>query len=261
MVRKGTPPIAALSRTLALLEAVIADGGQSSIAALARANSVPPATAHRQVVSLVAAGYLGVSDRGRYIPGPRLLGLVHRLDVRQVIVNIAASQLHELAVATGCVVQLGTFENEMVTYRIKTGEGAGSLFTQVGMQLEAYCSGIGKVLLAHLPEAQRRAYLAGGPFVALTSRTITDPCQLEDELERVRARGYATDEGEIAEGLVCVAVPIQAPDGQVHAAISVSRASSADPSAGLGTILDGLRAAARKIEQAAFGTPDQQALA
>ena len=256
MVRNCTPQIAARGRTLALLEAVIADGGRSSVAALARATGVPVATAHRQVVSLVAAGYLGLSDRGRYIPGPRLLGLVHRLDVRQVIVNIASLPLHELAVDTGCVVQLGTFENDMVTYRIKTGEGAGSLFTRVGMQLEAYCSGMGKVLLAHLPEAQRRAYVAGGPFVALTARTITDPAELDDELGRVRSRGYAIDDGEIADGLVCVAVPIQAPDGQVHAAISVSRTSSADSSPGITDILEKLRVTARKIEQAAFGTLD-----
>jgi len=253
-VRKGTPLIASLGRTLALLEAVIADGGQSSMAALARANGIPVTTAHRQVLSLVAAGYLGLSDRGRYIPGPRLLGLVHRLDVRQVIVNIASLPLHELAVATSCVVQLGTYENEMVTYRIKTGEAAGLLFTQVGMQLEAYCSGIGKVLLAHLPEAQRRAYLAGGPLIALTSRTITDPVDLEQELKRIRWRGYAIDDGEIAEGLACVAVPIKAPDGEVHAAISVSHARSGDNSGETGQILEELRLAAKKIEQAAFGT-------
>lgn len=141
----------------------------------------------------------------------------------------------------------------MVTYRIKTGEGAGSLFTQVGLQLEAYCSGIGKVLLAHLPEAQRRAYLAEGPFVALTSRTITDPAMLAQELERVREQGYAIDDGEIIDGLVCTAVPIHAPDGQVHAAISVSRETSAKPHSGAGYILAGLREAAQRIERAAFG--------
>lgn len=244
----------ALGRSLVLLEAMIADNGQSSVAALARANGIPVATAHRQVVSLVAAHYLTLSDRGRYVAGPRLLSLVHRLDVRQVITSIASLPLRELAVETGCVVQLGTFENDMVTYRIKAGERAGSLFTQVGLQLEAYCSGIGKVLLAHLPEAQSRAYLAGGPFVALTSRTITDPAALEKELERVRQQGHAIDDGEIAEGLYCVAVPIHAPNGQVHAAISVSRASSAGPDTGAGAILEGLQAAARKIEHAAFGT-------
>ena len=81
----------------------------------------------------------------------------------------------------------------MVTYRIKTGQGAGNLFTRVGMQLEAYCSGIGKMLLAHLPEEQQRAYLAGGPFPALTAKTITQPEALAQELERIRAQGFALD--------------------------------------------------------------------
>lgn len=239
-----------------MLEAVIADGGQSSIAAIARSIGMPVATAHRQVATLVAEDYLVVGPGGRHLAGPRLFGLLHRLDEKQIIVGCAAPLLHKLASDLGSVVQLGTFENDMVTYRVKTGEGAGELFTRVGMQLEAYCSGIGKMLLAHLPEAQLRAYLATGPFPALTKRTITDPTALEEELERVRIRGYAIDDGEIAEGLVCVAAPIQAPDGQVHAAISVSRTSSADSSAGQTDILECLRVTARQIEQAAFGTRD-----
>jgi IclR family transcriptional regulator, acetate operon repressor len=253
MMRNGTPHIAALARTLDMLDAIIDDGGQTSIAALARIRGIPVATAHRQVVTLVAAGYLAVADNGRHLPGPRLLGLLNRLDVRQVIVNVAATPLHRLASDTGCVVQLGTFENDMVTYRIKMGQGAGALFTKVGMQLEAYCSGIGKALLAHLPENQRRAYLASGPFVALTEHTITDPAKLAEELDRVRIQGFATDDGEVSEGLACVAVPISAPDGQVHAAVSVSRASAAGEGPGFDALLADLRGAVARIEQAAFG--------
>lgn len=255
-MRNGVPTIAAFGRVLAMLEAVIADGGQSNVSAIARSIGMPIATAHRQVATLVAEGYLVAGQRGSHLAGPKLLGLLHRLDEKQVVAGCAAPLLHRLAADLGCVVQLGTFENEMVTYRIKTGEGAGELFTRVGMQLEAYCSGMGKVLLAHLPEAQRRAYVAGGPFVALTARTITDPAELDEELGRIRSRGYAIDDGEIADGLVCVAVPIHAPDGQVHAAISVSRTSSADSSTGITDILETLSVTARKIEQAAFGTRD-----
>jgi IclR family transcriptional regulator, acetate operon repressor len=222
----GTPQISSLKRTLAMLDAVIADGGQSSVADLARNTGMPLATAHRQVTTLVAEGYLTATGGGRHVAGARLLGLLHRLDEKQIIANVAAPLLHDLAARVRSVVQLGTFENDMVTYRIKTGRGASALFTRIGMQLEAYCSGIGKVLLANLPEAEREAYLAGGPFVALTERTIVEPARLRAELDAVRAQGFAIDDEEVAPGLRCMAVPLRNGDGRVLAAISVSQALS-----------------------------------
>lgn len=221
----GIPLIASLQRTLAMLEAVIADSGSRSVSAIARDIGIPIATAHRQVATLVAEGYLARSGGGRHIAGAKLLGLLHRLDEKQVVTNAAAPPLHELAGRVRAVVQLGTFENEMVTYRIKTGQGAASLFTKVDQQLEAYCSGIGKVLLAHLPEDQLRAYLATGPFVPLTRRTITNPEALARELEKVRTEGIAVDDGEITEGMYCIAAPIRMDDGRVIAAISITRTS------------------------------------
>lgn len=234
-----------------MLEAVIADGGASSVSALARATGMPIATAHRQVTTLVGEGYLAPGAGGGHVAGPRLLGLLHRLDEKQIVTNVAAPILHRLAIELGLVVQLGTFENEMVTYRIKTGEAAGGLFTRVGMQLEAYCSGMGKVLLAHLPDPERRAYLATGPFVPLTWRTIVDPDRLAAELACVREDGFARDDEEIAEGLRCLAAPIRKPDGTVLAAISVSQAGPPFRHADA-DLLPRLRATALAIEVAAF---------
>ena len=225
-MKQGTPQISSLKRTLAMLETVIADDGRSNLAELARKIGMPAATAHRQVTTLVAEGYLMASGGGRHVAGARLLGLLHRLDEKQIIANVAAPLLHELAERVRSVVQLGTFENDMVTYRIKTGRGASALFTRIGMQLEAYCSGIGKVLLANLPPAEREAYLAGGPFVALTARTIVDPARLREELDMVRQQGFAIDDEEVASGLRCMAVPLRNGDGRVLAAISVSQALS-----------------------------------
>ncbi|OCC23448.1 IclR family transcriptional regulator [Croceicoccus estronivorus] len=220
---KGIPLISSLQRTLTMLEAVIADGGERSVSAIAREAGIPVATAHRQVATLVAEGYLASSGSYQHIAGPRLLSLLHRLDEKQVIANVAAPILHKLASQVRSIVQLGTFENDMVTYRIKTGQGASDMFTKVGMQLEAYCSGIGKVLLAHLPDDHLRSYLANGPFVPLTDRTITDPHRLAEELKAVKDQGFAVDDGEIAEDLYCIAAPIHMADGRVIAAISISR--------------------------------------
>lgn len=256
-MRRGTPTLTSLSRSLAMLEAVIADGGARSVAALARELGVPAATAHRQIHSLVEDGYLARHGGGGYVAGPRLLGLLARLDEKQVIANAAAPILHQLADRLGCVVQLGTLEGDMVTYRIKTGQGAGNLFTRVGLQLEAYCSGIGKVLLAHLPEDQQQAYLASGPFPALTERTITQADALAAELHRVRAQGHALDDGEAAEDLLCVAVPVWQPGGRVQAAVSISQSGLLVHSPAV--LLPLLHDVAAQIERAAFGGPDDLA--
>lgn len=245
--------MSSLSRALAMLEAIIAEGASRSVAAIARDLDVPVATAHRQVASLVAEGYLARQSPGFHVAGPRLLRLLGQLDEKQVIANCAAPVLHRLAIRLGCVVQLGTLEGDMVTYRIKTGEGAGDLFTRVGMQLEAYCSGIGKVLLAWLPAGEREAYLATGPFPPLTARTITEPDALRRELLQVRDQGYAMDDGEIAEGLQCIAVPIRSADGRVLAALSASRGRvqvAANPAE---TILADMRIAAAEVENVLSG--------
>lgn len=246
---KGIPLLSSFQRTLATLEAVIADGGERSVSAIAREIGMPVATAHRQVATLVAEQYLTPTSGGRHIAGARLLGLLHRLDEKQLVTNLAAPVLHDLASKMRSIVQLGTFENDMVTYRIKTGQGAAGLFTKVGMQLEAYCSGIGKVLLAHLPAEQLRGYLSTGPFVPLTSKTITDPAKLAQELERVREQGIAVDDGEIADGLYCIAAPIHLADGRVPAAISISRTIAQIDPASEPDVQRVLLEAARAIEQ------------
>lgn len=213
-------------RNLDLLEAVIHDGGSSSVAAIARETGIPVASAHRHVSALVSAGFLQPAGYGRHLAGPKLRALASLVDTKQIMAAAAAPILDRLAAQTRCVVQLGTFENDMVTYRLKTGRGSGSLFTRVGMQLEAYCSGIGKVLLAYLPYLAREAYLKTGPFIALTPHTITEPDALRAELMRVRAQGYAVDDEEVDAGLRCLAVPVLGPCGTVTAAISASRSTA-----------------------------------
>ena len=113
----------------------------------------------------------------------------------------------------------------MVTYLVKVDAGlsqAAASFTRENAQLEAYCSGIGKVLLAWLPLAERMRYLSGGPFVAMTSRTITDPAALQNCLKTVRTKKFARDDGEIADDLYCLAVPLWTENQPMTAAISIS---------------------------------------
>ncbi|MFM6853555.1 MAG: IclR family transcriptional regulator, partial [Sphingopyxis sp.] len=177
-------------RNLAILEAIICDDGQLTLAGYAALLNLPVATVHRHVQALIGAGFLVRHGQRRLLPGPRLCRLAPHLDERQWLIRAAAPLIEKLAAKTRCVVQLGTLDQDMVTYRLKRGVGGAAAFTREGMQLEAYCSAIGKILLAHLPDAERAAYLAAGPFPALTPSTITDPQSLAAELAHVRAIGH-----------------------------------------------------------------------
>jgi IclR family acetate operon transcriptional repressor len=105
------------------------------------------------------------------------------------------------------------------------------------------------VLLANLPDAERDIYLAGGPFVPLTDRTIVDPGLLRAELEKVRVQGFAIDEEEIVPGLCCMAVPLRHGDGRVLAAISVSQAMSSRHRVPDALLLELLTEVAQAIER------------
>jgi IclR family transcriptional regulator, acetate operon repressor len=218
-----------LDKALYLLRVVVADGGRTSVSSLAARLSIPRATANRLIAKLEQQGLLTKAGRGRYRLGYGLTSLVQeagRGDPRRAV---ARPILERLARDTGLTAHFGILENDMVTYLVKTGADSDSLFSRENMQLEAYCSAIGKVLLAWLPQDQKELYLAGGPFVRLTSSTITDPEHLRRELQTVRENSYAKDRGEISDDLHCVAVPVMAASAPIIGAISLSAKVPRDP--------------------------------
>jgi IclR family transcriptional regulator, acetate operon repressor len=211
-----------LAKGLQLLEALLFDAGRSGLAAVARALDIPLATAHRLALTLEADGYLERAAKGIYMPGPRLLGLVDAVGGCHRLAAELRQPLSRLASQFGAYGHAGILEENMVTYVVKERGGATDLFTAEQMQLEAYCSAIGKILLAALPDAELGAYLDQGPFIALTANTITDPAALKDELLGVRESWVAFDRHEISGDLYCLAVPVRSHGGEIRGAMSLS---------------------------------------
>jgi IclR family transcriptional regulator, acetate operon repressor len=226
---EDSPPpsgTAALDRALDLFLAVLADQGRSTPTDLAARLGLPGSTAYRLLHPFLARGLLMKSAPGRYGAGAAL-GVAAGVETsEQAIARLARPSLAALAQRLGATAHLGVLEGDMVTYLAKAEGGGPALFTREGIQLEAYCSGIGKVLLAHLPADAQDAYLAGGPFVALTAHTLTDPERMRAEWRRIKAQGFGVDAEEIIPGLICLAAPVQAPDGSVRLAVSASFATT-----------------------------------
>lgn len=219
----ATPRIQSVDRAFRLLGELAAAPAGSRLGDLANRTGLSVATTHRVLATLVANGAATRTGGDGYRIGMRIKDLAATVSPDALLVAAAVPELRRLSVACGLIVQIGTLSSDlMVTYLAKHQPSRGpKLATRIGSQLEAYCSGLGKVLLAALPADVRLAYLREAPFVALTANTVTDPAQLADALVTVAAQGFAIDDCEIYDQLRCVAVPIGRP-GQTIAAISCS---------------------------------------
>ncbi|WP_209047702.1 IclR family transcriptional regulator [Rhizorhabdus histidinilytica] len=236
-----------LSKGLRLLEAVVLDAGRSTLTALAAREGMPLATAHRLAATLQADGYLVQNGSGCLLPGMRLAKLhPPELSTAQRIATQLRRPLAALARKHRILFHFGVLEDGMVTYLVKENGGEAELFTAEQMQLEAYCSAVGKVLLAALPQAQLDAYLANGPFVALTPNTLTQPGDIREELATVGRQGFSFDRYEIREDLFCIAVPVRGGNGDVCGGLSCSFLGSAPDALRLRRIKRSLKDLARK---------------
>lgn len=211
-----------VAKAFKLLSRIVSDGGKSSLTEITAPLKIPLPTAHRIAETLIRQGYLVRSRRGHYHAGPELRILHPNLSIAEVASGIARPLLAKLARKYKCTAHLGVLEGGMVTYLVKAGNTETELFTREKMQLEAYCSAIGKILLAAEPEQDLEAYLENGPFVSLTANTLVAPDLLRSEIEAVSDNGIAIDNREVSEDLFCIAVPVTDQDGRIFAAISLS---------------------------------------
>lgn len=244
--------VQSVARSLDVLEA-LACPGELGLVELASRTGLQPSTAHRLLSTLVERGYaLQSRETGRYLLGYKLLELASFVNGRTSHLRaLARPHLAIIQKITGETTNLTVLEPPNVVY-VDQVEGSRSvrLFTPLGRAVPAHTSASGKAMLAFQPRELVAKIYAEAPLVQLTPRTITTLELLQDELARIRRRGYAIDNEEHEEGVSCVAVPIFDHRRVVQAALSVSgpapRIHSAD-TAELGELLMGR---AREISSA-----------
>lgn len=145
--------------------------------------------------------------------------VVNRLELK----TEARPLLKELSQMTSETVNLVTLVDAEVIYIEKIeSQDAVRINTQVGRRVGSYCSAVGKVILAFLPPGQRRRLISQIDFVPMTSQTILSSAQLNQELNRIRERGYGVDDEEIFVGIKCIAAPVWNQYQEVTASISVT---------------------------------------
>jgi IclR family acetate operon transcriptional repressor len=190
---------------------------------LSRRAGLPEASGYRLIQTLEELGAVVRGPRGRYRPGMLLSSLSRNVDIGNLLHESSQGMIVELARQLDVTLHMGLLEDGMVTYVSKVATPTSfSSHTQLGSQLEAYCSGLGKVLLAALPESELDRFIAEGDLIALTPHTITDPAVLRAHLAEIRLSGFATDDREVREDMCCIAVPIVDAQGSIIAAISAT---------------------------------------
>ena len=224
----GTGTSQSLERGLAILSAFDSERPLIGVSELSRELSLSRSTAHRYIATLAQLGYLQQDpDSKRYRLGPKVLDLgfsaINSMDVRE----ISAPHLRLLSDETGHTVNLAILDGIDVVYieRCRTaqpGQREIDLNLHVGARLPAYCTAMGKAILAFVAEDRREELIARIDFVRRGPNTITDADAFRVELERIRAAGIAVNDEELAYGLRSVAAPIHAHSGEVLAALNLA---------------------------------------
>lgn len=218
-------------RTVAVIE-YLAGSGPTSMRALARALDLPVGSAHRLMSALADEGVVERTASDEWRLTYWLVGLAGRQLGRTELPALARPVLEHLAGRSGQTAFLATRSGRDVVYLDKVQSAAQvQLYVELGTRRPVHCTGLGKAILAHLPDGQRDEAIGPGPLVRLTDRTITDPAVLRRELDEVRARGFATDRGEVADGINCLAAPVFDHANAVVGAVSLA---GPDPRLGAG---------------------------
>lgn len=216
---QGPGGVQSVHRALDLLEVVAARGGTLTIGEIAALTGIPLPTAHRILRTLVDRGYMRQAPDRRYALGFRLVPL--GASASTMVGAGTERVLGRVVDALGETANLAMLDGDRVAYVAQVpGKHAMRMFTEVGRRVHPHCTAVGKAVLSAAPEDDVRSLLARTGLPRHTSSTITDIDVFLTQLEEVRARGYALDEGEQEVGVRCLAVRL--PGSAVQMGLSIS---------------------------------------
>jgi len=216
--------VKALRHGLEILRMIGDDQQVVSVSQMARQVGVHRSNASRLAATLHAMGFLTrTAEAGQYRLGPELIRLGRLAGRGLDLVQQTLGPLQRLVGETGETGHVGILDGvEAVTIAVVDGWHTVRMHSHVNKRSPAYCSSLGKSLLAALTDGQVAERLDGHEFVVKTANSITSLPALLRELAEIRARGYAVDNEEIEVGLRCLAAPICDADGVVVASLGLS---------------------------------------
>ena len=224
-VYQGDPNfMTSLARGLIVIQAFTQQSPQMTISQLSVKTGLSRAAVRRCLYTLTKLGFAGVEDGQRYGLRPRMLTLSHTYTTSSTLSTAAQPILERMSGTLRESFSVATLDGDEIVYiaRTQVPSRVMAVDLHIGSRLPAYCTSMGRVLLAFLPPDQLEAYLSRAELTPHTTRTITSVEKLRLALRNVRRLGYAMVDQELEVGLRSLAVPVYGPGGRVVATVNLS---------------------------------------
>ena len=223
-IYKGDPNfMTSLARGLAVIQAFTPQVPYMTISQLSVKTGLSRAAVRRCLYTLSKLGFAGVEDGQRYALRPRMLTLSNTYTASSSLTTAAQPILERMSASLRESFSVATLDGDDIVYIARTTlSRVVAVDLQIGSRLPAYCTSMGRVLLAYLPVEQLEAYLARVQLQSYTPRTVNSVDKLRLQLRNVRRNGYALVDQEYEIGLRSLAVPVHAPSGRVVATVNLS---------------------------------------
>lgn len=209
----------------------------------------PKATLYRFLQVLTNQNMLFYdADRGTYSLGGRLVRLAHAAWKNASLAPLAKDEIESLARETNETVHLAQIDNGHVLFvdKKKASDRTETL-AQVGMVAPAYCTGVGKAMLAFMAPRRLEIALQQQSYFSYTPNSHNSAQSVMKEIETIRSEGVAYDREEHEEGIISIAAPILAESGRIIGAVSIATSTTRHSLESLDQFRPALLKTAKKI--------------
>ena len=216
-------PVGVVTKVLHILETLHEAPSGLQLKDVAQLTGINKSTAYRFLAHLEHDGYVFRDSSGAYAIGVRLARLASGSSYQTTLRKLSRPILQQLWRVTGETVNIAVLDGREVLYLdVMESLHTFRLVSQVGMRRPVYCTALGKVMLAYIPEEEQQYFFDGMSFERFTPHTIRGVAQLRKEFANIRQRGYSIDNEEAYLGSRCIGAPIFEASGKITAALSVS---------------------------------------
>ena len=215
--------VQSIDRAIDIIEAVAVKEEGRSLTDISDTVGLHKSTAYRIIMTLVNRGYLEKNREGNYRIGYRLIETTGYYINNLELLTEARPYIAEINTHLGLASYLGVLDGDQVVYADKiTAPSASRLYSIKRTRVNAYCSSLGKCILANYSNSELEDIMKDCSFIKFTPNTISDMEQLRAELAKVRKQGWAMEDEEYETGQRCIGAPVYDYKGDIVAAISAS---------------------------------------
>ena len=223
-INKSIHFVQSIQRAGLLLEALADKEPELGIAELSRKTGLSQSTVHRLLGTLYNLNFIDKnSNSHKYRLGLKLFELGSSIINKIDIVQLAIPYMEELSKKYNEAINLAKLDKDEIVYIHKIESSTTlKLDLKLGSRHPAYCTGLGKVLLAYLEEDKIDSYLKRIKLKRFTPYTIVDEEELKKELIMIKQKGYSFDNEEYVQGVCCLAAPVKGYNNKVCVALSIA---------------------------------------